>query len=72
MGKAPVQCGVDVGPLGAGDGEVVGLVRAADACRGALSHAGQPRRVCGLRGVAQSGVVDRAHEAKARMLSSSR
>ena len=53
---APGQGGVDVGALGPGEGQVLGLVTAAHACCGESGRVREPGGVCGPGTIGQPGV----------------
>ena len=69
---APGQRGVDVGALGPGEGEVLGLARAAHALRSTIAAASANQAACAARARSVSPASAIASSANARMLSSSR
>ena len=62
---APGQRGVDVGALGPGEGEVLGLVAAAHAVGGGGGRVGEPRGVGGEGALGQPGVGHRFERERA-------
>ena len=69
---APGQRGVDVGALGPGEGEVLGLAAAAHALRSTTAAASANQAACAARARSVSPASVIASSANARMLSSSR
>ena len=69
---APGQRGVDVGALGAGEGEMLGLAAAAHTLRWRIAAASANQAACAARARSVSPASAIASSANARMLSSSR
>ena len=63
--RAPGQGGVDVGALGAGEGEVLGLAAAAHPLRGRSGRVGEPGGVRGERALGQPALGHRVERERA-------